>query len=322
MKPFFNATALITQPEALRKRMMQDGYLYLKGIMPASKLAEIRLDFTTICADEGWLKPGSESNQAICWTSPKVEGEEEYNQVYDRIQRLESLHSLPHSNELIKLMTDILGGSCFPHPLSVARLAFPYNEEWATPPHQDYPNNQGTKELYACWIPLGDCPVQLGSLKVLEGSHALGLLPLQYSLGAGHRQAVPNEQSEQLEWVGNDFEAGDILIFHSLTLHQSNPNSTDKIRLSVDYRFQREGDALTEGVLKSHFGRQTWDEIYIDWHTKGLQYYWKDKKFKVVPWNKALHQLPDDHMDEALKQKIRYDRKREAIAGKFNSDRV
>jgi hypothetical protein len=46
--------------------------------------------------------------------------------------------------------------------------------------------------------------VQLGGLSILRGSHRIGMAPLEFALGPGNRQA-----------------------------------KTDRMRLSVDYRFQR-----------------------------------------------------------------------------------
>src|SRR5262249_30045513 len=158
------------------------------------------------------------------------------------------------------------------------------NDEWATPPHQDFPNNQGTTDLYACWTPLSDCPVELGPLSILRGSHRLGLLPLEAALGAGHRRARLGDGHAQLDWVSGDIELGDVLIFHSLTVHRSLPNRAKCLRLSVDYRFQRDGDALTEPCLQPHFGRQAWEEIYAGWERDNLKYYWRRHEYSVVPW--------------------------------------
>ena len=103
------------------------------------------------------------------------------------------------------------------------------------------------------------------------------------------------------EWVGSDFELGDAIVFHSQTLHRSLPNRTDRIRLSVDYRFQREGEALTEGCLLPHFGRETWDEIYQGWARTDLQYYWLAKRYTVDPWDPTHHALPDDAFEDAIR---------------------
>ncbi len=71
-------------------------------------------------------------------------------------------------------MRKVLGESAFPHPLKIARVAFPDHYEASTPPHQDWPNNQGTTELTAAWIPACDITPELGGLAILRGSSQLG----------------------------------------------------------------------------------------------------------------------------------------------------
>lgn len=310
MTAFFIANPLRHDGAALRQRFLEDGYIFLKCVVDPRRLLELRAQITELCARHGWLKPGSDPQQAIAWTSAKVEGEEAYFALYDEVQKLEALHALPHGEDILAVMRALLDDSAFPHPLSIARFMFPEVPEWATPPHQDYPNNQGTTELYACWLPLGDCPRALGGLSILRGSHRFGLLPLEFALGPGHRRAVMDERLAGLEWVEGDFAAGDLIVFHSLTLHRSLPNTTDRLRLSVDYRFQREGDPLTEACLLPHFNRLSWDAIYQNWQRDDLKYYWRSKRYPIVPWDAALHDLPETHIKEALRRFHAFDLRR------------
>jgi ectoine hydroxylase-related dioxygenase (phytanoyl-CoA dioxygenase family) len=302
INPFYIANALLCDRDALKNKFREDGYIFLKAIVPPHKLIALKRQITNICFEHGWLKPGSDPMSATAWTSPKVEGEEEYFEVYDKIQKLESFHALPHTEEILAVMRLLLDETAFPHPLSIARLMFPHIPEWTTPPHQDYPNNQGTKELYACWLPLGDCPRAMGGLSILPGSHRLGLLPRAFALGPGHRKAVIDDRLAALEWAGSDFETGDLIVFNSLTVHRSLPNTTDRLRLSVDYRFQREGDALTEACLAPHFNRMDWHTIYRNWQDERLKYYWKNKRFTISTWDSQLQELPPSHMADALRQ--------------------
>ena len=207
---------------------------------------------------------------------------------------MESLHSLAHTPELLNTIKFLIGDSAFPHPLSICRLVFRDNNAWATPPNQDYPNNQGTYDLYACWIPLADCSPVSGALAVSKGSHKLGILPVKFSLGAGHRQCVLDDRHKQLEWVSGEFKQGDVLIFHSLTVHRSLENNTQSMRISVDYRFQREGEPITENCLLPHFNRLSWDEIYENWKNKELQYYWTDKNLPRSEWDETLSAVPEE----------------------------
>ena len=305
--PFTDSTDLVGEPDALRARFDQDGYVFLRGVADAGIVRQVHERVTEVCASHGWFRPGTDPRDAITAVEPCVEGEDRYFAVYDDVQRLEAFHALPHHPSVRACMTSLLGDTAFPHPLSIARLVFPANEPWTTPPHQDFPNNQGTEDLYACWVPLTDCPVELGSLSIMRGSHQRGMAPLEFSLGAGNRQARVDERFAGLDWVGGDFALGDVVIFHSLTLHRALPNTTDRMRLSVDYRFQREGEPLTEGCLQPHFARLSWDEIYEGWGRDDLRYYWERKRYDVVPWDESLHAVGDG-MGDSIKSWMRWKR--------------
>lgn len=311
-----DSSPLLGQAHALRERFEQQGYLYLPRLIPTEPLEQLLGEMATLCNDAGWLRTDAPKNELVAWTEPAVEGEPEYHAVYDKVQRLEGFHALAHRPELIELMNGVLGGDSFPHPLSVARLMFPYNTPWATPPHQDYPNNQGTEDLFACWIPLSDCPIERGPLAVCPGSHKRGLLPLRYALGAGHRE-VFDDKTGDFHWAAGNLRAGDVLVFHSLTVHRSLANNSKQMRLSVDYRYQREGDALVEQSLLPHFQRESWDEIYQGWQSEDLKYYWRNKRYTEVNWDAELHEVVDQPMAEQVAVKRQYERYRAEVRAKL-----
>lgn len=301
---------LLGDPASLRARMDEDGYLFLRAIMPIAVLAMLLDEVTAILHRVGWIHGGLARLLAESLTLPCREGEPRYFEALDQIQQLESFHALAHEPALLAVMAILLGEGAFPHPLGVMRLVFPDNPEVTTPPHQDFRNNQGTPRLTAVWIPLADCPLELGPLAVLPGSHKLGLLPLGFHLGPGNRQAILPAQGES-PWLTADFKAGDILLFPSLTVHRALPNQhPSRMRLSVDFRYQPEGEALTEQCLQPHFGRQDWAQIYRGWSSERLQYYWRDKRYTVVPWDESLHALPPEHWEEALREDMIYERVR------------
>ncbi|MEP1471041.1 MAG: phytanoyl-CoA dioxygenase family protein [Halieaceae bacterium] len=317
MNAFVDSAHLLEDAQALQQQFNSDGYVYIRGLLNKPSLISLRRQIVEICADCNWLLPESDPMEAVTWTMPKIEGENEYFKVYDRIQRLEDFHALAHDPDVMLLMRSLLGTTAFPHPLSIARLVFPENRDWSTPPHQDFVNNQGAEDLYACWIPLSNCPKKMGSLSILKGSHRLGLLPVEYALGAGHRQACIPVEAESLKWLSGDFSLGDVIVFHSLTVHKALPNDTDCMRISVDFRYQAEGRDITERCLRPHFEREDWSEIYRDWKSETLKYYWRSKNFNTVPFDNSLGSLPDEHLATAIGQQRRYDESRKALAEKY-----
>ncbi len=313
---------LLGEPTALRQRLAEDGYLYLRRIVDPDKVMALRKQVLLTLADHGWVRRHPFLMKGFCTTRPVQEIDEQYLRVYDDVQRLEAFHTLAHDDDLMAVMRQVLGQSAFPHPLKIARLSFPSNFEVSTPPHQDYPNNQGTETLTAAWVPVGDCPISMGGLAVLRGSHRYGVLPLDFHPGAGNRQAlIPLEMLEALRWVTTDFRAGDVLLFPSTAVHASLHNGSDSLRLSVDFRYQNEGEPLTEVCLHPHFQRQSWDEIYAGWSSSQLQYYWRDLDYELVPFQDIplargdAGDMPEDELwRHLLRQEARHTRRLERLA--------
>lgn len=286
--PMRESNKLLGDPEALRQRLDEDSYLFFRAVLDPDAVVELRRELLDVLHRHGWIKGGLSLLDAKAVCRPFHEEMSEHAPVYDDIQRLESFHTFAHRDDLMDIMRQVLGPSAFPHPLKICRIGFPEFYEATTPPHQDYPNNQGTTALTAAWIPVGDVPKDLGPVAVLRGSHKYGLLPLIGHMGPGRRQAkLPREMVEELRWVTTDFAAGDVLLFPSLTVHAALHNITEfDLRLSVDFRYQLEGEALTEICLHPHFQRLDWEDVYSGWKSDELQYYWRDLDYEVVPFEK------------------------------------
>jgi len=303
---------LLGDPQQLRERLSRDGYLYFSRALDRDRIMEVRWDFLKTLRRCGWLEHVL-LKQGRCGITPLREGDPEFFTAYDEIQKLESFHALAHDEQLLGIMRDVLGPSAFPHPLKIARLIFPDHFEISTPPHQDYPNNQGTPNLTATWIPLGDLPREMGGIAILRGSHQFGPLPVTTHFGAGNRCAVlPQEMLERCRWVTTQYEAGDVLVFPAMTVHAALHNaSTFFMRLSIDFRYQLEGEALTPICLEPHFQRLSWDEIYRGWKRKDLQYYWKDLDFEVVPF-REFELVPRMAVEDEVAEFGAYERRRDA----------
>lgn len=284
--PMRESTDLLDDPDAVRERLAEDGYLYLRQVLDVERVRELRRAILRVTQQLGWTEPDTLPMSQRCTIVPLREEDDEFIAGYQEVQRLQSFHELAHDPALMALMRTVLGDSAFPHPLKIARLAFPDHYEASTPPHQDFPNNQGTPELTAAWIPVSDVPSELGGLAILRGSHRWGVLPLAGHIGAGNRCAVvPPDMAEECRWVTTEFAMGDVLLFPSTTVHASLHNASEfYLRLSVDFRYQLEGQALTPGCLRPHFGQLSWDEVYEGWDDTGHQRYWEDLDYEVVPF--------------------------------------
>ncbi len=94
-------------------------------------------------------------------------------------------------------------------------------------------------------------------------------------------------------WVNSPFEQSDVLIFHSLTVHQGRSFQGERLRLSIDGRFQRARDPIDHGSLLPHGGLIDWEDIYADWPEDQLQYYWQQWDLTVTEYDSRYHDQRD-----------------------------
>ena len=279
--PFTESNDLLDRPSDLRTQALENGYLFIRALVPDRSILRLRRDIAAILDGAGWLDDGTDPLDAISTQEAKLNRTPEYIPIYDAIQKLESFQTMAHEPALLKVAEALLGERGMPQPSTIVRVMFPNTFEHTTPPHQDFILVQGTPEVWTAWIPLGPCPTSLGGLAVLRGSHRRGILPVHEREGAGGLGV--NDDCLDGEWVTSPFERGDTLFFHSKTVHQGLPNETgDRIRLSVDYRYQKMTDKIMEKNLGVHQGRLTWPEVYADWESDRYQYYWEGYRREVV----------------------------------------
>jgi len=279
LKPFIESSNIAGDPAALRARAKRDGYLFFRDFVDHDAVLNVRRQFVDILERHGWLDDGTNPLDAVSTKPFRVEGDADWWPIFDDFQRLEEFHALAHDEPLIAVLDGLFGEKTLVHPRNIGRIIFPNTP--TTPPHQDYIHIHGTPETYTAWMPLGDVPRELGGLAVLEGSHVLGLLPVRPMAGAGGSgiEALPDGR----EWRTSEFHRGDALLFHSHTVHRGLDNATsDRIRLSVDFRYQGVSQPVTQTSLTPHLDRFDWDFVYAGWKSDRYKHYWREYPLTVV----------------------------------------
>jgi len=275
-------------PAELRRRMAAEGYLFFKQLQDPDKLRDLRREMMSTIQKAGWLVAGTDPMDGIADIRAQcTEGDNAYSAGYAEVYKLEAFHRSAHWPEVTSMVEKIMGRPIMPYPQKVARIWFPKYTEHTTPTHQDFVHFQGNFETLTCWAPVGDCPLELGGLAVIPGSHKVNrVLEHHFSLGAGSL-VVDAEAHAEIDpvWHSTDYEIGDTLIFPALTIHKALPNYTeDKLRLSLDNRYQAVGDPITEHMLHPHGpSKLEWEAVYRDWVADDLKYYWQQFDNPVVP---------------------------------------
>ncbi len=285
----------IDEPAELQRRIADEGYLFFKRMQDPDKMWELREVMMTRIQEAGWLLPDTDPVDGIADVSKQcTEGDLEYTAGYGHVYKLEAFHRAGHWPEVTTMIEKIMGRPAMPHPQQIARIWFPQYTEHTTPIHQDFVHFQGNYETLTSWAPIGDCPIELGGLAVIPGSHKVErVLDHHFSLGAGGL-VVNVEEEEEIDptWYSTDYEAGDTLIFPALTIHGALPNETeDKLRLSLDNRYLAVGDLIAEHMLEPHGpSGLSWEQVYQDWEADEYQYYWKEVDNPVVAFDASYRE--------------------------------
>src|SRR5689334_22711662 len=103
----FHASAPDEDPAALRRRMDEDGYLFVRGLIPRADIAALRRQTLAMAAEAGWLQgdpDASVANQAAACVDPEAD----YLRVFKPMYRLEALHALAHAPAVLRLLEGLL----------------------------------------------------------------------------------------------------------------------------------------------------------------------------------------------------------------------
>jgi len=306
MKPFSEVPADHLTSDLLHREIASKGYVLVRNVLPRPDISKVLSEVAEVLSRAEWLNPAHDpadriANAAAACGDPDPAFKTTYREVFN----LESFHALPHHPQLKAVMKMIVGERVLIHPKPIGRLIFPNSERLRVHAHQDYRFMNGDPECYTVWIPLHDCPTEVGPLQILEGSHHFGFQThIDENL---HVPEIPAGAEMGDEWAGGDINAGDVLIFHSLTVHAAAPNLSDRMRISLDCRFQDYARAINPANLAfAGDSGKSWDEIYQSWRSRNLQYYWKSLPLNFQPSRAEIEHL--SHMAASPSMRARYGR--------------
>jgi hypothetical protein len=243
--------------KALRDRLRRDGYIFVRGLIDPSRVDQARDEALAALVAAGWCDRSSRPTGPLHpheWTEPGYRG----------FALSEAVNRLVYEPGPQRLMGDLLGAGAFAYPVKVPRAVYPD----ALDPrhkgrfvHQDY-RVMGKQDLFTMWLPLEDIPPELGGLAVRPGSSRLGWSkPTRLQPGAAG-------------WVTASYRPGDALVFHCLTWHAALPNRTDRLRLSMDARWQLAADPAPSRLIFGPAGPERTGGGELLWRVFGRRPWW------------------------------------------------
>lgn len=254
----------VDDPQPLRQSLAEDGYLFLRQFFDREPVRAARRSLLSQLDDQGFLLPGSDGDDASA--NPDRPTGRAFGNPLDQQDR--AVRDLVFGQQMMSFFDELF-----------AEAATHFDYIWfrtkgpgiGSSVHCDIVYmGRGTTNLVSAWTPLGDISLEMGGLIVLEGSHHKRENLQEYlsrdvdeycvndadgddyASGAKWWDGTLSEQPAHLRnelgcrWLTAEYEMGDLVLFGPTTVHGSLDNQTDRIRLSVDTRYQRASDPIDE----------------------------------------------------------------------------
>ncbi|RKU12061.1 phytanoyl-CoA dioxygenase [Candidatus Poribacteria bacterium] len=263
---------ILDNPGALHERIAEDGYLLIRGLHDKETVLAARRAILEKLAAKGMLAPDT----------PLMDGT--FNPDYPEptstgsmgnksLTQLPAFKAVVEGAPIMGFFKHFLGGEARTFDFKWLRTAGPGS---GSPIHYDVVfMGRGTKNLYSCWTPFGDVSLDMGPIVFCLGSNRFekvretyGQADVDRDLIKGHFSDDPLEIVEKFGgyWATTSFSAGDVIIFNMFLMHASLVNTSDKIRITADTRYQLAAEPV--------------DERWIGKNPKG-HYAWKRKDAEI-----------------------------------------
>ena len=257
----------------LRRRMQEDGYLFLPGYLDRQAVIEARREVAHRLAAAGLLDDSHPAEACIAAPGKGV------GFMAELARDNPALDAVLYDGRMMEFYRGFFDGPVRHYDFTWFRAKSPGGN--GTQPHYDVVYmGRGTHQLRTSWTPLSDMSLDMGGLLILEGSHQQEELISTYgrqdvdrycendpetvrlietarqggrdltgeergqaqwqspTFGSYSSDAAATRRELGGRWLTSEYRMGDLLVFSMYTMHASPDNHTDQIRLSSDSRYQ------------------------------------------------------------------------------------
>ncbi len=263
---------ILDDPDALQERMEEDGYLLIRGLHDKETVLAARRQILENLTEKDMLSPNTPLMDGIFnpdYPEPTSTG----SMGNIELTQLPEFKAVVEGQPIMNFFKHFLGGEARTYDFKWLRTAGPGS---GSPIHYDIVfMGRGTQKLYSCWTPFGDVSLDMGPIVFCIGSNRFDKVRQTYGqsdvdrdLIQGHFSEKPIEVVEKFggHWATTAFSAGDVIIFSMFLMHASLVNTSNKIRITADTRYQLASEAI--------------DERWIGEKPKG-HYAWKQKDAEI-----------------------------------------
>ncbi len=236
LEEFECSNQYVDDSRALKLRFEQEGYLFFRELLDLTEIEKVKQAFVGVLQKQGAVKAGSHEPE---WTGRGLDQIDD-----DPLYEQESFVDMAKYLKTLGIIERVFDAPVFLYANTDIRFALPNDERHLTPPHQDHFFIRQTDQFRTVWIPLIDINQDAGGLAIAKRSHLGGLLDhvehdTAYSyIFRGRKQRGVPLNAVRGPWLTTNYAPGDLLLFHSMMVHRALPNRSNRIRLSLDARFQ------------------------------------------------------------------------------------
>ncbi len=263
---------ILGDPDALKERIAADGYLLIRGLHDKETVHRARRRILEKLAAKRMIAPETPLMDGIFnrdYPEPTSTG----SMGNKALTQLPEFKAVVEGAPVMGFFKRFLGGEARTFDFKWLRTAGPGS---GSPIHYDIVfMGRGTQDLYSCWTPFGDVSLDMGPIVFCLGSNRFekvratyGQADVDRDMIEGHFSDNPLEIVEKFggHWATTTFSAGDVIIFSMFLMHASLVNTSDKIRITADTRYQLASEPI--------------DERWVGEEPKG-HYAWKQENAQI-----------------------------------------
>ena len=226
-----DSVALLDNLAAMNERYEADGYLFFRNILPLEAIDSARRAMMAPLLAKGLI---TEDGRWVGGESPTFHEE---SSAFAGIWK--SLFEYPGVREVLD---KLLGEPTKPVPIVQYRAYAPSRAIGSGSVHQDGFHTPGVANYRPVWIPLIDMDEKVGGLTLAVGQHKRGFY---HNMAKPPHFPVPRGVIDPESWSWIDYRRGDVLVVHPHTPHSGLPNTSDRVRFSIDSRVQSAANPST-----------------------------------------------------------------------------
>jgi hypothetical protein len=261
----FRASASASGPVSQAARIFRDeGLVAVAGALPQSVVREVTDFLATALDDISRLfakyaielrdpDAGAKVERLLDADAAKVPAEDRHVLLghFPLAVRLdETLWRIPLALAEQSFLYEVLGAKrLFVHMPPTARFVLPGNLKAAVPAHQDVTYNKHLGPFCVVWVPLVEIDGACGGMAVFPRTQGRGELHRGATVAPSDGWIPPIDTSgfERVEL--QPLSPGDVAVMSNETVHESMPNRSSRIRLSVDFRFFGDNSSSSKHYL-------------------------------------------------------------------------